>query len=144
MKTKNLSKKGFSMIELLFVMVIIAVLSAIAIPNFQSDSAKIISMKSDAKNAVSMIKSAQGDSEIMGYEITETAADGDTVSFTADGAYGNSLIGVSKENEILLTDLRGSCKDGFSIQVSDTEGYITNTIDFNSCTDSKISVTVVP
>ncbi len=45
-------KKAFSMIELLFVMVILAALAAIAIPNMSSgtEAATLTAMKSDAKN----------------------------------------------------------------------------------------------
>jgi len=136
---KKISKKGFSMIELLFVMIIVSVLSVIAIPTFSSDSAKMTSMKSDAKNTISVIKNEQSKAAINEYEITDTIAHGDTVSYVSDGFYGNSEIIVSKENKILLTDLRDDCKNGFSIQVSDATKEITTTIDFNSCDDTSIN-----
>lgn len=56
---KRLIRKGFSMVELLFVMVILAALAAIAIPNMSSgaNSAAMVSMQSDSKNLISLILS---------------------------------------------------------------------------------------
>ena len=137
---EKLSKKGFSMIELLFVMIIVAVIIAIAIPTFSSDSAKMTSMKSDAVNTVNTIKNEQNKAEIGSYEIGETSAHNDQLTYTIDGTYGNSEIVISKENEILFTDLRDTCKDGFSIQVSDITKEVKSVINYNSCNDTDISV----
>ena len=57
---KRLIKKGFSMVELLFVMVILAALAAIAIPNMSSgtDSANRTAMRSDLTNALNLIENS--------------------------------------------------------------------------------------
>lgn len=55
---KRLIRKGFSMVELLFVMVILAALAAIAIPNMSSgtDSANRTAMRSDLTNTLNLIE----------------------------------------------------------------------------------------
>lgn len=52
-------KKAFSLIELLFVMVILSSLAAIALPNMKSseDSAALTAMKTDAKNIIHFLYS---------------------------------------------------------------------------------------
>lgn len=48
------NKKGFSMVELLFVMAVMAALAAIAIPQMQAsaNAAELTSLKSDMLNAI--------------------------------------------------------------------------------------------
>lgn len=51
---KKMIKKGFTLVELLFVMAIIAILAGFAIANLKDSTrvATINSMKNDAKNAI--------------------------------------------------------------------------------------------
>ncbi|MCB0357920.1 MAG: prepilin-type N-terminal cleavage/methylation domain-containing protein [Bdellovibrionales bacterium] len=55
--TKSLSNKGFSLIELMIVVAIIGILSAIAIPNFQRFQMK--SRQSEAKNSMAAVYQAE-------------------------------------------------------------------------------------
>ena len=58
-------KTGFSMVELLFVMAVMAALAAIAIPSMSAskDSAILTSMKSDTRNAISAMQAAYVDEQ---------------------------------------------------------------------------------
>ena len=52
----NINKKGFSLVELMIVVAIIGVLTAIAIPNFQAFQAR--ARKTEAKSALTSIYTA--------------------------------------------------------------------------------------
>ncbi|MCT7632112.1 type II secretion system protein [Aliarcobacter butzleri] len=149
----KLVKKGFSMIELLFVMVILAALAAIAIPSMSSgtESATITSMTSDVRNAMTTMQAKYVDkqdySEIIVNEITDVAAgtDGFATVTLVDGA----KIPLSKGNLITITAntaAAGTCTaagQGFEITVSNPT-IAGKTVVFDSCNDSRVHTVVAP
>ena len=97
-KGRNLLEKGFTLVELMIVIVIVAILSAVALPNFlkQSDKAKA----TEAKTGIAAIlKQAQADFIESGNAPKTTAADlrtyygappADTQKFNYTGAYNST------------------------------------------------------
>ncbi|MCT7596079.1 type II secretion system protein [Aliarcobacter butzleri] len=149
----KLVKKGFSMIELLFVMVILAALAAIAIPSMSSgtESATLTSMTSDVRNAMTTMQAKYVDkqdySEIVVNEITDVGAgtDGFATVALVDGA----KIPLSKGNLITITAnaaAAGTCTaagQGFEITVSNPT-ISGKTVVFDSCNDSRVHTVVAP
>ena len=97
-KGRNLLEKGFTLVELMIVIVIVAVLSSVALPNFlrQSDKAKA----TEAKTGIAAIlKQAQADFIESGNSPKTEAADlrtyygappADTQKFNYTGAYNST------------------------------------------------------
>jgi len=142
-------KNGFSMVELLFVMAIMAALAAIAIPSLSagSDSATLTSMKSDAQNTITTLQSAYVDTQ--DYTQVSPAAQTDYEDTTGDGfADTNTLtsgqnLALSKGNVVTITtgtvDQNGNASnDCFTISVANPK--LAKTVDFDSCNDGKIQV----
>ena len=149
-------KKGFSMIELLFVMVILAALAAIAIPSMSSgtESATLTSMRSDMKNIMALLQSKYVDTQdysvIIGSEIK--AAEANDSGFASDPLVNSKTsestnIPLSQGNSVTITAntaAEGSCTaagQGFEISISNTN-VPGKTTKFNSCTDGKIIMEV--
>lgn len=137
-------RNGFSMVELLMVMAVMAVLAAIAIPNMSAsqDSAILTSMKSDASNAIAQLQadytttqdysaiSPEGDS---GTAYSDSDNDGiaDTALTTTD--YFN----VSKGNTITVyTD--STNPNNFGISVCNSGFSSGKCVAFNSNTNGKL------
>ena len=136
---KRNMKKGFSMIELLFAMIIMAALAAIAIPSLSSGtgSAKMSSMKSDARNAVpnaAMVISGANGSEPVDSAFPKEFTEGQ------EEFYGVTF-SVSKDNKLTF-DLNGNCTNGFTLSVDDvSDPQITDkTVVYDSCSDGSIDV----
>lgn len=145
-QTKKLVKKGFSLMELLIVMVILAGLATMIIPNMDSstEAAKMTSMRNDARNTISLLQAKYIDEQ--DYNNVFTA--GDFVDENDNGLATELLedespVPVSKGNTITLAQVStAKCPSGFSIVVSNP-AVPTKTIVYNSCTSGKISTAEV-
>lgn len=145
---KRLIKKGFSIIELLFVMVILAALAAIAIQ--RTSSTELASMRSDMKNIIASLQLKYADKQ--DYALVVPSAITGAVADYATGLYvsGDLRIPVTKGNiiDIKVVTNTGTCtneKDselvdnGFEIKIYNME-IPDKAIKFNSCTDNKIEL----
>ncbi|QNJ02589.1 type IV pilin PilA [Synechococcus sp. PROS-U-1] len=74
-KGRNLLEKGFTLVELMIVIVIVGILSAVALPNFLSQTSK--AKATEAKSQISaMIKNASADYQQLGIVTPETDCSG--------------------------------------------------------------------
>ncbi len=147
---KRLVKKGFSMIELLFVMVILAALAAIAIPSMSSgtESATLTSMRSDMKNIMALLQSKYVDKQdyalVVPTAITTAAAGTDGFA-TGVTLADNAKIPLSAGNVLTITAnsaAAGTCTaagQGFEITITNPNVAGKSAV-FNSCTSGKIQV----
>lgn len=96
MKKRN----AFGMIELIFVMIIMAILIAISIPSMKesSDSAKLISAKSDTVNLINQLSQQLSLPNVNfdNLDWLDTSWDSDNDGFLDDGAGNDHLIGGKK------------------------------------------------
>ena len=70
-KARNALEKGFTLVELMIVIVIVGILSAVALPNFLSQTAK--AKATEAKSQISaMIKNASADYQQLGIVTPKT------------------------------------------------------------------------
>lgn len=128
----KLVKKGFSMIELLFVMGIIGALAAIAIPNLEKsgDSATFTALKSDARN---FINTVQTEILLNNNELPHVPS----LALSNGSKFGTTTLKLTKDVEITMTDQTANCTNGYSISVDTTdEGYGGKNVVYDSCTDS--------
>ncbi len=143
-----MSKKGFSIIELLFVMVLISSISAIAVQKMNNqDNTIILGLSADAKNIIHVLQSKNVEhtnfatvlpSNISG-EGNENGfiylVDGSALSLTK----GNRIDYLNSEGNI------GSCNlsnQGFYFILSNSK-LPNKYIAFNSCFDNKLKITEI-
>ena len=137
MKAK--SKKGFTLVEVLFVMVILAILAGMATVYMKSSStsATISSMKSDARNAISAAQSYYAENQEYPENLycSYAATDGTGLCSNID-----PKLTVSKNNVIKIKE--ETCDDGgdgFTITVTNTK-ISDKEIAYDSCTDGVIQL----
>lgn len=145
MNTNKIAKSGFSLMELLIVMVILAGLATMIIPNMSSgtEAAKLTSMRNDARNTISTLQAKYIDTQ----DYSNVFSAGDYVDSDDDGVAQTKLsdgsnLQVSANNTITLgvEDCDGGTGNGFSIAVANSQ-VNGKTVAYNSCNDGKIQVT---
>ena len=138
------NRSGFSLLELLFVMAILAVLTAIAIPQLKTgkDASTLTSMKSDARNIISSIQRFYSTYDTM--PNSSTLVDNDNTGLAdsdlngvSEGDNGYNKISLSSGNSIDIVK-GGSTgnSDCYSIEVKNDS--ISQVLDYDSCTTGKI------
>ena len=82
-KKRNLLEKGFTLVELMIVIVIVGILSAVALPNFlaQTDKAKGTEAKSQIASAIKRAHADSQETAITGYAAADVGLN-DTKYFT--------------------------------------------------------------
>ena len=137
---KRNMRKGFSMIEMLFVMVIMAGLAAIAIPAMSDsdESTKLASMKEDARNTINFVNQ---EIVVAGNDLpTEIAgADGDAVDLVNGDIFGDDKI-VLSGNQAHIENRTDDGKNCYFLKITDTEGVSDKYINYSSCYDTEIVV----
>ena len=132
---KSTARHGFTLVELLFVMAIIAILAGFAIANLKDSTkaAAVNAMKNDARNAVAIQQTHFAETQT--YDSADGTGDANGVLEGTEGA----KFSVSPNNT--LTTAQKDCGDGtigFTVKVVNPTNVPGKAVTFDSCTDGKI------
>jgi len=111
-KGRNALEKGFTLVELLIVIVIVGVLSAVALPNFlnQADRARINGAEASVKSAATscaalIVTGEEGEFTLPGDVTSSVAAGGATGDGCADGAiFTSNVDGLTTQAAATVTE----------------------------------------
>jgi type IV pilus assembly protein PilA len=150
LKGETLRKQaGFTLIELLIVIAIIAILAAIAIPQFikYKQGAYLDSVRSDVKNAVTAMESYQATNGAYPTGVYDQAMTGPG-SYDANGTNStgtSGLFNISTGNTITITaSTTTGCTNGYKVTGynaninADDIGGKNKTVSYDSCTGQYI------
>ena len=132
---KNTMRKGFTLVELLFVMAIIAILAGFAIANLKDSSkvATVNSIKNDVRNAIAVEQTYFAENQA--YDSVDTTAN-PAVDGSATGD-GGAKFSISKGNNLVITTQ--DCGDGTLGYVIEGENdQYADTVSFDSCNNGSI------
>jgi general secretion pathway protein G len=127
---RNRSRKGFTLVEILIVVIILGILAAIVIPQFTNASqdarrSALASTVQSVRSQIELFKLQHGDTlpNLVGGTATDTS---NWAPFTATTVYGTTTFGPymqsAPENQLMANS--SVVKNGTSVAATDTCGYV--------------------
>jgi general secretion pathway protein G len=120
---RNKSRKGFTLVEILIVVIILGILAAIVIPTFTNSA-------QDARRSAlqSTVQSVRAQVELYKLQHGDTLPDLVTswAPFTGTSTYGGTTFGPYMQSapENQLMNNVATVKDGTSVAAGDTQGFV--------------------
>lgn len=142
-KVKGARRGGFTMIELIFVVIFLGILAAIALPKLtnSTESAALASMKSDARANITALETQYAATQ--SYPASQIDVDGGEKGAVIEKEDQNTGVKTkfiaSPHNKVTIK--KRVCDDGsagFSVEV--TSDKTDKSVTYDSCTDASIQV----
>lgn len=133
-KGRNLIEKGFTLVELMIVIVIVGVLSAVALPNFLNQTAKAKATECTTKggNIMGLVAAEALQSEAAGNAaltalVSEADTNSDLCDFTSGGAADSNIYTLTATGKT-SSDLDGKYDGAFCVNyATGKKGAVTST-----------------